>query len=58
MDSVGEGEGGKIWENGINKCFLKKFLWESKEEDSKRPNSGEHELLRLQKKKARLSEGG
>ena len=22
MDSVGEGEGGKIWENGIEKCII------------------------------------
>ena len=22
MDSVGEGEGGKIWENGIETCIL------------------------------------
>ena len=30
MDSVGEGEGGKIWENGIETCKIssKGVLWE------------------------------
>ena len=27
MDSVGEGEGGKIWENGIEMCILSYVKW-------------------------------
>ena len=27
MDSVGEGEGGKIWENGIETCILSYVKW-------------------------------
>ena len=36
MDSVGEGEGGKIWENGIETCIIsyKKLImhWDDPEE--------------------------
>ena len=27
MDSVGEGEGGKIWENGIETCVISYMKW-------------------------------
>ena len=27
MDSVGEGEGGKIWENGIETCMIPYVKW-------------------------------
>ena len=27
MDSVGEGEGGKIWENGIETCIISYMKW-------------------------------
>ena len=27
LDSVGEGEGGKIWENGIETCILTYVKW-------------------------------
>ena len=27
MDSVGEGEGGKIWENGIETCKISCMKW-------------------------------
>ena len=27
MDSVGEGEGGKIWENGIETCIISCVKW-------------------------------
>ena len=29
MDSVGEGEGGKIWENGIETCKISCMTWTS-----------------------------
>ena len=27
MDSVGEGEGGMVWENGIESCILSYVKW-------------------------------
>ena len=30
MDSVGEGEGGKIWENGIETCKISCMKWKKK----------------------------
>ena len=54
MDSVGEGEGGKIWENGIETCEMscmkqkkKKRLWTNIKIDIK-TNGGEQ---KAQKKK-------
>ena len=32
MDSVGEGEGGKIWENGIETCKISCMKWEKKKD--------------------------
>ena len=29
MDSVGEGEGGKIWENGIETCEMSCMKWDA-----------------------------
>ena len=29
MDSVGEGEGGKIWENGIETCKISCMKWDA-----------------------------
>ena len=34
MDSVGEGEGGMIWENGIETCIIPYMKWEKKKKVS------------------------
>ena len=46
MDSVGEGEGGKIWENGIETCKIScmKRKKKKKEMDSLGPHSRFTEL--------------
>ena len=33
MDSVGEGEGGKIWENGIETCKISCMKWKKKKKN-------------------------
>ena len=35
MDSVGEGEGGKIWENGIETCVISCMKRKKKKKNSK-----------------------
>ena len=55
MDSVGEGEGGKIWENGIETCVIS--CMKQKKKKKKKPKEGKKKqtksiiLAKLKKKK-------
>ena len=52
MDSVGEGEGGKIWENGIETCVIS-CMKQKKKEEAKRGKKKQTKsiiLVKLKKK--------
>ena len=42
MDSVGEGEGGKIWENGIETCKISCMKLKKKKKKKRKPDTEDH----------------